>query len=45
MMRFLFFNAAGTILFERNDAESASVTHEELGFQALFPYDSGKEIL
>ena len=44
-MRFLFFNAAGTILFERNDAESASVTHEEMNLSALFPYDSAKEIL
>ena len=44
-MRFLFFNAAGSILFEREDAESASVTHEEMSFQALFPYDAGKEIL
>ena len=43
-MRFLFFNAAGTILFERNDAESASVTHEEMSFQALFPFDKVKEI-
>lgn len=45
MMRFLFFNAAGTILFERDDAESASVTHEEMSFQALFPFDKEKEIL
>lgn len=44
MMRFLFFNAAGTILFERNDAENASVTHEQMSFQALFPYDPEKEI-
>ena len=44
-MRFLFFNAAGTILFERSDAESASVTHEEMNLSALFPYDSAKEIL
>lgn len=44
-MRFLFFNAAGTILFERDDAESASVTHEEMNLQALFPFDKEKEIL
>lgn len=44
-MQFLFFNAAGTILFTREDAESASVTHEEMRLQALFPYDGGKEIL
>ena len=44
-MQFLFFNAAGTILFAREDAESAGVTHEEMRLQALFPYDGGKEIL
>ena len=44
-MRFLFFNAAGAVLFERDDAESASVTHEEMSFQALFPFDKAKEIL
>lgn len=44
-MRFLFFNAAGKILFERSDAESASVTHEQMSLQALFPFDKGKEIL
>lgn len=44
-MRFLFFNTAGSILFERSDAESASVTHEEMTFQAIFPYVPEKEIL
>ena len=44
-MEFLFFDAAGTILFTREDAESASVTHEEMSFQAVFPYDKAKEIL
>ena len=44
-MDFLFFNAAGQILFTRQDAESASVTHEEMSLQALFPYDGTKEIL
>jgi phage minor structural protein len=44
-MRFLFFNTAGGILFERSDAESASVTHEEMTFQAIFPYVPEKEIL
>lgn len=44
-MRFLFFNAAGGILFERSDAESASVTHEEMTLQAIFPYMPEKEIL
>lgn len=44
-MRFLFFNAAGSILFERSDAESAGVTHEEMTLQAVFPYVPEKEIL
>ena len=44
-MSFLFFNAAGTILFERNDAESAKIVHEQMSFQAVFPLDKGKEIL
>lgn len=43
-MRFLFFDAAGTVLFERSDPESASVTHEEMTLEALFPYDAGKVI-
>lgn len=43
-MRFLFFDSAGAVLFERTDAERASVTHEQLSFQALFPYDGGKVI-
>lgn len=44
-MEFLFFNAAGEILFTRGDAESASVTHEQLQLQAAFPFDKNKEIL
>ena len=44
-MRFLFFNAAGVILFERDDSESASATHEEMNLQAIFPFDKEKEIL
>jgi phage minor structural protein len=44
-MRFLFFDAAGTILFERNDAESANVTHEEMSLQVLFPYADHKVVL
>ena len=43
-MQFLFFDSADTVLFAREDAESASVTHEQLQFQALFPFDAGKEI-
>lgn len=43
-MTFLFFNFAGAILFERSDAESASVVHEEMSLQALFPYDPAKII-
>lgn len=43
-MRFLFFDAAGTVLFERSDPETASVTHEEMTLEALFPYDAGKVI-
>lgn len=43
-MRFLFFNAAGTILFERSDLESGSIVHEEMNLQCLFPYDSAKVI-
>jgi len=43
-MRFLFFDAAGTVLFERSDPESASVTHEEMTLEALFSYDAGKVI-
>lgn len=44
-MNFLFFNAAGEILFTRQDAESASVTHEQLQLQAAFPFDTSREIL
>ena len=44
-MSFLFFNAAGTILFERDDAESAKIVHEQMSFQAVFALDKGKEIL
>lgn len=43
-MRFLFFDAAGAVLFERSDPETASVTHEEMTLEALFPYDAGKVV-
>ena len=43
-MRFLFFDAAGRILFERSDDESAVVQHEELSLQAAFPYRDDKVI-
>lgn len=43
-MNFLFFDAAGTRLFTRSDAESATWTVEEMSLQALFPYDSAKVI-
>lgn len=43
-MDFLFFNAADTPLFSRNDAESATWTVEEMSLQALFPYDAGKAL-
>lgn len=43
-MDFLFFDSTGARLFTRNDAESATHTHEEMSLQALFPYDAGKVI-
>jgi len=43
-MRFKFFNQAGGIIFERNDDETASVVHEELSLQILYPYDENKVI-
>lgn len=43
-MEFLFFDAAGTTLFSRNDAESGNWTVEEMTLQALFPFDAGKNI-
>lgn len=43
-MKALFFNAAGGILFERNDDESATVQHEELTLQVLYPYRDDKVI-
>lgn len=43
-MNFLFFSAANTPLFSRDDAESAEHTHEEMSLTALFPYDPDKVI-
>lgn len=43
-MRFKFFNQAGDILFERNDDETATVVHEEMSLQILYPYDENKVI-
>lgn len=43
-MELLFFDAAGTRLFARSDAESASWSVEEMSLQALFPYDPEKVI-
>lgn len=44
-MEFLFFDSAGTRLFTRSDAESATWTVEEMSLNALFPYDPTKGIL
>jgi len=43
-MRFKFFSQAGGILFERNDDETATVVHEEMSLQILYPYDENKAI-
>ena len=43
-MNFIFFDASDHVLFSREDAESASWTQEEMGLQALFPYDAAKVI-
>ena len=43
-MTFYFFDAADKILFTRNDAEQAEHNHQEMSFDALFPYDAGKVI-
>jgi phage minor structural protein len=43
-MDFLFFDSTGARIFTRNDAESATHTHEEMSLQALFPYDADKII-
>ena len=43
-MQFIFFNAAGTPLFVREDAEQATWTVETLSMVAAFPYDADKVI-
>ena len=43
-MEFLFFDAAGKVLFTRNDAEEATWTQEEMSVYLLFPFDPEKEI-
>ena len=37
-MQFTFLNAAGTVLFVRDDAEQANWTTEEYTVNATFPY-------
>ena len=43
-METIFLNAAGTVLFVRNDIEQGEWTQEEYTVNATFPYDSGKVI-
>lgn len=43
-MDFLFFSAADSPLFTRNDAEQANWTVEEMQLVAVFPYNAGKAI-
>lgn len=43
-MTFTFFNAAGQVLFLRDDAEQAEHNHQEMSLFALFAYDSAKVI-
>lgn len=43
-MQFTFIDAAGKVLFLRDDAERAELTHEEWTLTADFPYISGKAI-
>lgn len=43
-MDFVFLNAAGTVLFARNDAEQAGWTQEEYTVDATFPFVTGKVI-
>lgn len=43
-MQFTFLDAAGTVLFLRDDAEQASWTVEEMTLHLDFPYDSGKAV-
>lgn len=43
-MEFVFRNAAGAVLFVRDDAESAHWTVDQLCLDLVFPYVDGKEI-
>lgn len=43
-MQITFLNAAGTVLFVRNDMEEGHWIQEEYTVNASFPYDSGKVI-
>lgn len=43
-MQFTFIDMAGKTLFLRDDAERATLTHEEMSLDAEFPYFSGKKI-
>ena len=44
-METIFLNAAGTVLFVRDDMEQGNWTQEEYSVNATFPFDSGKIIL
>ena len=43
-MQTTFLNAAGTVLFVRDDMEQGNWTQEEYTVSATFPYDAGKVI-
>lgn len=43
-METIFLNAAGTVLFVRDDMEQGNWTQEEYSVNATFPYDAGKVI-
>ena len=43
-LQITFLNAAGTVLFSRNDMEQGNWTQEEYTVNATFPYVSGKVI-
>lgn len=43
-MQFTFLNAAGTVLFARDDLEQGNWTQEEYTVNATFPYIAGKVI-
>ena len=43
-MQTTFLNAAGTVLFVRDDMEQGNWTQEEYSVNATFPYVAGKVI-